>query len=162
MQLHTVYLSLETALHVSGGISTHHQEHTQLYLQNLARVKPLLLPAAIMEELEHQFQLCCCTVMFSMTLVFSLCTLHLLYINTLCMDVFCKSGSIDDGFKIICHSQSWLLKSECELFFFFLSGCVLTRASMHLLRVHMLLNNSTCTGIFLEILCVRLWYSFIL
>ena len=29
------------ALHVSGGISTHHQEHTQLYLQHLVLVKPL-------------------------------------------------------------------------------------------------------------------------
>ena len=46
-------LSLETALHVSGGNSTHHQEHTQLYLQHLALVKPLLLPAAIVEELER-------------------------------------------------------------------------------------------------------------
>ena len=27
MQLYTFYLYLETALHVSGGISTHHQEH---------------------------------------------------------------------------------------------------------------------------------------
>ena len=42
----------KTALHVSGGISTHHQEHTQLYLQYLVLVKPLLLPAAIVEELE--------------------------------------------------------------------------------------------------------------
>ena len=49
-----VYLSLETALHVSGGNSTHHQEHTQLYLQHLVLVKPLLLPAAIVEELELQ------------------------------------------------------------------------------------------------------------
>ena len=54
MQRYTVYLSLETALHVSGGISTHHQEHTQLYLQHLVLVKPLLLPAAIVEELELQ------------------------------------------------------------------------------------------------------------
>ena len=53
MQLHTVYLYLETALHVSCGISTH-QEHTQLYLQHLVLVKPLLLPAAIMEDLELQ------------------------------------------------------------------------------------------------------------
>jgi hypothetical protein len=30
MQRYTVYLYLETALHVSGGISTHHQERTQL------------------------------------------------------------------------------------------------------------------------------------
>ena len=32
MQSYTVYLHLETALHVSGGISTHHQEHTQLHV----------------------------------------------------------------------------------------------------------------------------------
>ena len=39
----------KTVLHVSSGISTHHQEHTQLYLQYLVLVKPLLLPAAIVE-----------------------------------------------------------------------------------------------------------------
>ena len=39
---------LETALHVSGGTSTHHQEERkQLYLQHLVFVTPLLLPAAI-------------------------------------------------------------------------------------------------------------------
>jgi hypothetical protein len=32
MQRYTVYLYLETALHVSGGTSTHHQERIQLYL----------------------------------------------------------------------------------------------------------------------------------
>jgi type IV secretory pathway ATPase VirB11/archaellum biosynthesis ATPase len=52
MQRYTVYLYLETALHVSGGISTHHQDSIQLYLQHLVFVTPLLLPAAIMEELE--------------------------------------------------------------------------------------------------------------
>ena len=52
MQRYIVYLYLETDLHLSGGISTHHQEHTQLYLQYLALVKPLLLPTAIVEELE--------------------------------------------------------------------------------------------------------------
>jgi hypothetical protein len=52
MQRYTVYLYLETALHVSGGISSHHQERIQLYLQNLVFVTPLLLPAAIVEELE--------------------------------------------------------------------------------------------------------------
>ena len=46
MQRYTVYSYLETALHVSGGNSTHHQEHTQLYLQHLKLVNPLLLPAA--------------------------------------------------------------------------------------------------------------------
>jgi hypothetical protein len=35
MQRYTVYLYLETALHVSDGTSTHHQERIQLYLQHL-------------------------------------------------------------------------------------------------------------------------------
>jgi hypothetical protein len=52
MQRYTVYLYLETALHVSGGTSTHHQERIQLYLQHLVFVTPLLLPAAIVEEME--------------------------------------------------------------------------------------------------------------
>jgi hypothetical protein len=43
---------LETALHVSGGTITHHQERKQLYLQHLVLVTPLLLSAAIVEELE--------------------------------------------------------------------------------------------------------------
>jgi hypothetical protein len=47
MQLYTVHLHLETALRVSGGTSTHHQERIQLYLQHLVFVRPLLLPAAI-------------------------------------------------------------------------------------------------------------------
>jgi len=42
----------KSALHVSGGISTHQQERTQLYLQYLVRVKPLLLPAAVAEGLK--------------------------------------------------------------------------------------------------------------
>jgi len=54
MQRYTFYLYLETALHISGGISNHHQEHTELDLQHLVLIKPLLLPAAIMEELELQ------------------------------------------------------------------------------------------------------------
>ena len=52
MQRYTVYLYLETALHVSGGFSTNHQERIQLYLQHLVFVTPLLLSAAIVEELE--------------------------------------------------------------------------------------------------------------
>ena len=52
MQRYTVYLYLETALHVSGGTSTHHQERIQLYLQHLIFVTPLMLSAAIVEELE--------------------------------------------------------------------------------------------------------------
>jgi hypothetical protein len=52
MQRYTVYLYLETALHVSGGTSTYHQERIQLYLQHLVFVTSLLLSAAIVEELE--------------------------------------------------------------------------------------------------------------
>jgi hypothetical protein len=52
MQRYTVYVYLETALHVSGGTSIHHQERIQLYLQHLIFVTPLLLSAAIVEELE--------------------------------------------------------------------------------------------------------------
>jgi hypothetical protein len=40
---------LETALHVLGGTSTHHQERKQMYLQHLVLVTPLLLSAAIVE-----------------------------------------------------------------------------------------------------------------
>jgi hypothetical protein len=41
MQRYTIYLYLETALHVSGGIFTHYQERKQLYLQHLAASKIL-------------------------------------------------------------------------------------------------------------------------
>jgi hypothetical protein len=53
MQRYTVYLYeyVETTLHVSGGTFTHHQEHIHLYLQHLVFVTPLLLSAAIVEEL---------------------------------------------------------------------------------------------------------------
>jgi hypothetical protein len=44
--LHSLFY-LETALHVSGGTITHHQERKQLYLQHLVFVTPLLLSAAI-------------------------------------------------------------------------------------------------------------------
>jgi len=52
MQGYTFYLYLETALHVSGGTSNHHQELIQLYLEHLVFITPLLLSAAIVEELE--------------------------------------------------------------------------------------------------------------
>ena len=55
MQLYTVYLYLETALHVSGVTSTHYQERMQLYLQHPVFVTPLLLSAAIVDELELLF-----------------------------------------------------------------------------------------------------------
>jgi hypothetical protein len=51
MQRYTFYLYLETALHVSGGISTYHQERRQLYLQHLVFVTPLQLSAVIVAEL---------------------------------------------------------------------------------------------------------------
>jgi len=43
--LHSLFY-LKTALHISGGTTTHHQESKQLYLQHLVFVTPLLLPAA--------------------------------------------------------------------------------------------------------------------
>jgi hypothetical protein len=52
MQRYTVYLYLKTALHVSGGTSTHDQERIQLYLRHLVFFTPLLLSASIVEELE--------------------------------------------------------------------------------------------------------------
>jgi hypothetical protein len=52
LQSYTIYLYLKTALHVSGSISIHHQEFIQLYLQHLVFVTPLLLSAAIVEEVE--------------------------------------------------------------------------------------------------------------
>jgi len=53
-KLHSLFY-LEIVLHVSGGTITHHQE---LYLQHLVFVIPLLLPAAIVEELELVW-VCC-------------------------------------------------------------------------------------------------------
>jgi hypothetical protein len=44
-KLHNLFY-LETALHVSGGTSTHHQKRKELYRQHLVFVTPLLLPAA--------------------------------------------------------------------------------------------------------------------
>jgi hypothetical protein len=52
MQRYTVYLYLETVLHVSGGTFSHHQERIQLYLQHLVFVTRLVLSARIVEELE--------------------------------------------------------------------------------------------------------------
>jgi len=49
--LHSLFY-LETALPVSGGTFTHHQECIHLYLQHLVFVTPLLLPAAIVEEFQ--------------------------------------------------------------------------------------------------------------
>jgi len=40
----TFYLYLQTALHISGVISTHHHEVISLYLQNLTLLGPLMLP----------------------------------------------------------------------------------------------------------------------
>jgi hypothetical protein len=49
--LHSLFY-LETALHISGGTSTNHQERKQLYLQHLVFFTPLLLSAGIVEELK--------------------------------------------------------------------------------------------------------------
>jgi hypothetical protein len=47
MQLYTVYLYLETPLHVSGDTSTHHQESIQLYLQHRGICHTVTLPDAV-------------------------------------------------------------------------------------------------------------------
>jgi len=52
MQRYTVYFIWK--LHVSGGTSTHHQERKKPYLQHLVFIRPLLLPADILEEMELQ------------------------------------------------------------------------------------------------------------
>ena len=50
--LHSLFISGKL-LYMFRAVSPHnHQEHTQLYLHYLVLVKPLLLPAAIVEELE--------------------------------------------------------------------------------------------------------------
>ena len=47
----SIYLFPLIALHVSGGSSAHHQEHKTLHTA-LGIVKPILLPAAIVDEME--------------------------------------------------------------------------------------------------------------
>ena len=42
MQQYTVYLYLQTALHVSGGISIHLHGLISLYLQYLVLLRPLM------------------------------------------------------------------------------------------------------------------------
>jgi hypothetical protein len=49
--LHILFC-LETSLHVSPDITTHHQKRKQLYLQHLVLVTPLLLSVIIVEELK--------------------------------------------------------------------------------------------------------------
>jgi hypothetical protein len=48
--LHSLFY-LEIAPHVSGGTNTHHQERKHLYLQHLAYVTSLLLPAAFPDKI---------------------------------------------------------------------------------------------------------------
>ena len=44
------------ALHVSGGSSAHHQEHKTVHTAS-GIVKPILLPAAIVDEMERKNRL---------------------------------------------------------------------------------------------------------
>ena len=52
MQRYTVYFIWKLLYMFRVVPPTHHQERKQLYLQHLVFVTPLLLPAAIVEELE--------------------------------------------------------------------------------------------------------------
>ena len=54
--LHSVCY-LETALHVSGGTTTYHQERKQLYPHHLVFVTPLLLPATISNAVDTVYAL---------------------------------------------------------------------------------------------------------
>jgi len=47
----SIYLFLQIAPHVSGGSSAHHQAHKTVHTGSDI-VKPILLPAAIMDEME--------------------------------------------------------------------------------------------------------------
>jgi hypothetical protein len=60
--LHSLFY-LETALHVVGSTTTHHQERKQLYLQHLAFVTPLLLPGATTHH-QERIQLYLCYLVF--------------------------------------------------------------------------------------------------
>jgi len=51
MQLFSIYLVLQIALHVSGGSSAHHQEYKTVHTAS-GIIKPILLPAAIVDETE--------------------------------------------------------------------------------------------------------------
>jgi len=55
MQRYTVYFIWKLLYMFRDGTTTHHQERKQLYLQHLVFVTPLLLPAAIVEELERSW-----------------------------------------------------------------------------------------------------------
>jgi hypothetical protein len=48
----SIYLFPKIALHVSGGSSAHHQEHKTVHTASDI-VKPILLPAAIVDEMER-------------------------------------------------------------------------------------------------------------
>jgi hypothetical protein len=58
MQRYTVYLYLESALNVSGGTSTHHQELIQLYLQHLVFVAPFETLGKVFQNLKKRIQVC--------------------------------------------------------------------------------------------------------
>jgi hypothetical protein len=65
MQSYTVYLYLETALHVLGGTSTHHQEHIQLiyriwYLSHRYCYLPLSYHPKHVEQFPDIVKLCNC------------------------------------------------------------------------------------------------------
>jgi hypothetical protein len=64
MQRYTVYLYLETALHVSGGTSTHQQERKQLYLQHMIFVTPLLHLVGYILEYYQSVAISNCSAIF--------------------------------------------------------------------------------------------------
>jgi hypothetical protein len=49
-------LSWMRSIHVSGGFSTHHQEHKTVHTAS-SIARPILLPATIVDEMEHELHL---------------------------------------------------------------------------------------------------------
>ena len=94
MQFYTVYLYLETALHVSGGTSTHHQERIQLYLQHLVSVRPLLLLAAIVEGLKKTRNYISfseeCSYLYAINSILHCCCVIIFNLHTAAFKAYCE------------------------------------------------------------------------
>jgi hypothetical protein len=109
--LHSLFYP-ETAQHVSGGATTHHQQRKQLYLQHLVFVTPLLLSAAVTNHVEQFPDKINCV------------TLHLFgyisqYRRVLC---FCNKVS-DYNSDELQHVTRCCITLSCCLFTFYLCYC---------------------------------------
>jgi hypothetical protein len=105
MQRSTVFLYLETALHVSCGTFTHHQERIQLYRQHLVFVTTLLLSAAIVEELEPAW-VCCGWIYEYIGILLGV--RPILHISRIKVNlIFCWAQSYRADFILNLHEYVW-------------------------------------------------------